>query len=175
MEQGGPRLTRSSASSGYTRAVRWGMRSTTALLALVLPAALALGGCAADARTATPEGTLAALAEAVDRADDAAVARLVCPAARDDGDSMSRIHDGLVELDPAFAGAGWTAEPGPVRQVDATSAVGTLTVTRTGWPPRESPQVAEFLQGSRGPLPITLLRGDRIALVRQDDAWLACS
>jgi hypothetical protein len=88
---------------------------------------------------------------------------------------MSRIRDGLTELDPAFADAGWHASPGPVHRLTPTTATGTLTVSRTGWPQRQSPEVSEFLSASPGPRPLTLLGpGGELALVEQDGQWFAC-
>jgi hypothetical protein len=146
-----------------------------ALLATVLTAALpVLTGCGA-ADTSTPQGTLAALAAAVDDDDSAAVDRLICAAGRNHGDTMTRVRDGLVELDPAFADARWHAEPGPVRSQTATEATASLTVSTVGWPATRSPEVEEFLAASEAPRPLNELgEGGEIRLVVEDGRWLAC-
>ena len=150
------------------------MRSRAALL---LAAAVGLlAGCGAPAAAATPEGSLTALAAAVSADDPAAVDRLICPAARAQGHTMQQVRDGLTELDPAFRGAAWHAEAGPISTRDATTATGTLTVTRTGWPATTPPVVEDFLAANEVPRPLNLLgAGGEITLVLQNGHWLACT
>jgi hypothetical protein len=149
------------------------VRSRAALL-LVATAAL-LGGCGAPAAAATPAGSLTALAAAVSANDPAAVDRLICPAARDQGHTMAQVRDGLVELDPAYRTAAWRAQAGPITGQDATTATGSLTITRTGWPATTSPLVEDYLAANEVPRPLNLLgAGGEITLVRQGGSWLAC-
>jgi hypothetical protein len=148
------------------------VRYRAALLVLV---AGVLAGCGAPAGTDTPEGTLAALAAAVNADDPAAVDRLICPAARDQGHTMQQVRDGLVFLDPAFTSAAWHAEPGPITTRTDTEATGSLTVTRTGWPDEVPRLVEDFLNGNQVPRPMNELSdGGGITLVLQDGHWLAC-
>ncbi len=88
---------------------------------------------------------------------------------------MQQVRDGLVLLDPAFAGAGWRAEPGPVTSRTGTEATGSLTVTRAGWPAQTPPLVAAFLAANQVPRPMNELSdGGELTLVQQDGHWLAC-
>jgi hypothetical protein len=143
----------------------------------VLLAALVglLAGCGTPAPAAEPERALADLAAAVTAGDSAAVDRLLCPAARAQGHTMQQVRDGMVELDPAFAGAGWRAEAGPVTGQTAQTASGTLLITRTGWPAQVPPLVEDFLNANEVPRPLDQLGpGGEITLVLQDGRWLAC-
>jgi hypothetical protein len=150
----------------------WVVRNRAALLVVV---AGVLTGCGAPAGTDTPEGALAALAAAVNADDPAAVDRLICPAGREQGHTMAQVRDGLVLLDPAFAGARWHAEPGPVTTRTDTEATGSLTVTRTGWPARTPQLVSTFLAANQVPRPVNELGdGGELTLVQQDGHWLAC-
>jgi hypothetical protein len=149
------------------------VRYRAALLVVVVGV---LAGCGAPAGSDTPEGTLAALAAAVNADDPAAVDRLICPAARAEGHTMQQVHDGLVLLDPAFKSAAWHAEAGPVTTRTATTAAASLTVTEVGWPDPVPPLTDDFEDADQVPRPMNLLGdGGELTLVQQDGHWLACS
>lgn len=160
-----------SASPGSAALYRGPVRRT-AVLTVTLAV---LVGCGAAADTTSPQGTLAALAQAVNDDDQAAVDQLICAAGRDDGHTMAEVRDGLTELDPAFANARWHAEPGPVRTQTATEASASLVVSTVDWPATRSPEIEEFLAAGEAPRPINELgEGGEIHLVVEDGRWLAC-
>jgi hypothetical protein len=157
------------------------------LIAVV--AALALAGCTGpDAATgtdrtpagpvdqSTPESTVAALVAAANAADDAAVDRLLCPAARARGRGIAEARAALLEVEPSLTGFGYKVTAGEVVQESAEAATTTLMVSVLGLSGNVPPAAQQFLDSSEIPRPFNLTNQDgRLHLVRDGARWFGCT
>jgi hypothetical protein len=149
-------------------------RRTVAGSLAVLTFLAVLSGCGSGG-TGTPEGTLESLAEAVDDADDAAIAALVCAESREKGTGLAQLMSEAVQADPKLADFRYDATAGPVTRLTDDVAVGTLTVEAKGVPDDLSPAGRQFLDQPANVRPISLIgANNQLKLVLRDGTWLAC-
>jgi hypothetical protein len=140
---------------------------------MILPAT----ACGSDGG---PEDALNSFAEAINARDDAAVQRLTCASARDDGgptlaDPLANSPMNIDEIDPRLRDIRYVAEAGDISDETDTKATGELTITVEGIPDDLSPDAQNVLDSSLAPFPLGLIGGDdKVTLVKEGDAWVVC-
>lgn len=125
--------------------------------------------------TSTPEAALAGLADAVNRLDDEAAAKLVCAKDLDYGSTMAESIAASTEADPRLSGMRYRASAGAVVDKTQTTAVGSLEYTVNGIPEDLSAAGKQHLEMSEIAWPMSLQTPQRqMHLIVEDGRWVAC-
>ncbi|MEU4765876.1 hypothetical protein AB0H12_21715 [Actinosynnema sp. NPDC023794] len=138
-----------------------------------------LVGCSSSAESAdTPEGALAALAQATNDQDDDAIKKLVCAEEWREQYTFRSTLAEMARLDPRLADVKYPVRAVEVRDKTDTTATGVLDqlpVEGMPGPDDLSDEASAALDTMAAPMPIRLVRaGGVIKLVKENGAWTAC-